>query len=706
MRDYGRALLELSRVRTPGVLCQSAAGGRSLGVRIQRMLSSDLSSAKSRHWLAAGSVLLALTSSNMIRVEMMAQVRTPPEGDFVAAPDGPTVRLGTTQFRHSLQSVLHFQTDIAFAQSDRILVSSGGNVIRCWHRESGRLIREIATEQRGIVQTRVSRDRRYVASLGLNSLQPTLVQSIKIWEIDSGDLHQEIYSTPEFTDIGQRFEFTSDGTRIVVGDNDGTLHFYNVASGKGLSTYQIDPRREVRALTFSPDGKTLAVSASNGIYLWEWQSERPPTRINCRRSILSLAFSPNSKTLAAGPDSRKDLRLWNVETAELVGTLTTNQPGGIHLSHVQFSPDGKLLFGGNSANNRLRRDLPMSIIVWDVASRQVKRHLTTSATAPGGMAVSEQGDVIAAFAGSKIRMWDLQTGRPIAGAAVGHEGTVTGIRFAPHGRWVATSGWDGSVRIWNCETGRQLRKLTHNKMVRSFDISADGSLVASSSMDGRVRLWRSETGEELFRLVGHGQLGGQREVVFTQNDSQLVSWGDDMMLRSWDLQTRQAIKEHKLRLSGVPIQPGADGFERDLEDMTGASRIHAARLSRNGARLVIVTGAAAYVFDSTTGREIRKMSVAPRASAVALSPTSTKLLMSGRPSGNGHHPLRLIDVTSGKGLWKCEMPFLDSKPVAFSEDGSLMAAVIATTETAAIKIWDARTELPSENLWQTSGASI
>ena len=57
----------------------------------------------------------------------------------------------------------------------------------------------------------------------------------------------------------------------------------------------------------------------------------------------------------------------------------------------------------------------------------------------------------------------------------GHTGFIRAIRFFPDDLQVATSGLDGTVRIWESATGKQLARFIVGSMVDGLDVSSDGS---------------------------------------------------------------------------------------------------------------------------------------------------------------------------------------------------------------------------------------
>ncbi|HMC88267.1 MAG TPA: WD40 repeat domain-containing protein, partial [Gemmataceae bacterium] len=116
-----------------------------------------------------------------------------------------------------------------------------------------------------------------------------------------------------------------------------------------------------------------------------------------------------------------------------------------------------------------------------------------------------------------------------------HTGEIPSIAYSPDGSKLATASVDGTVKIWDSATGREIRTYKgHTGAVQAVTFSPVGEgkentpLVASGGADKIVRLWNPDTGKYL-RLLRDGQ-GMVATLAFSPDGKRLAAAGTDSML--------------------------------------------------------------------------------------------------------------------------------------------------------------------------------
>jgi WD40 repeat protein len=141
-------------------------------------------------------------------------------------------------------------------------------------------------------------------------------------------------------------------------------------------------------------------------------------------------------------------------------------------------------------------------------------------------------------------------GTPVPRAEVrleGHRDYLATVRFSPDREKVVTASWDGTARVWDAATGKELAVLTgHELRVNLAVFSPDGLRVATAGSDGTARVWNAGTGAQEFLLAGHEDQVLDAE--FSPRGGMLLTRGGEGRARLWD--TWLGWPEDQFRLRG------------------------------------------------------------------------------------------------------------------------------------------------------------
>ncbi|MBI3272739.1 MAG: TIR domain-containing protein [Planctomycetes bacterium] len=238
------------------------------------------------------------------------------------------------------------------------------------------------------------------------------------------------------------------------------------------------------------------------------------------------------------------------------------------------------------------------------------------------------------------------------------EGDTLCCAWSHDGRWLASGGKDGAIRLWDAEVGTEHRALRgHRSWVESVAFSPDGQCLASGSADKTILLWDAQSGKQLQAFRVHQDW--VRSVAYSPDGRRLASGSDDGTICLWDAESKNVL--------------------RILREPSPA--VHSVAFSPDGRRLAS-GGADATIrlLDVQIGKELGALQGhGDRVFSVAFSPDGRRLA-----SGGGDRTIRLWDAEGENQIRVLEghREFVNS--VVWSLDGLLLAS---HAEDQTVRLW-------------------
>ena len=237
-------------------------------------------------------------------------------------------------------------------------------------------------------------------------------------------------------------------------------------------------------------------------------------------SVLALAANPWAPVIAVS--TPRQILLYRSDRLELAGVLP-NQTGVAQ--SLSFSRNGELLLAGGGRGGESGSVLMFNARTGELID-QVGEERDTILTAD----LSSDQSLIAIGSPNK-RVGVMTSAGDSVHELKRHTDWVTAVGFSPDGQFLATADRNGSLLLWETESGVFVQKLDgHTKAITSLQWRSDSRFFVTASEDGNVRVWNSRDPKPVKSWNAHkaGSL-----VAGFRRDGTIYSAGRDRLVKLW-----------------------------------------------------------------------------------------------------------------------------------------------------------------------------
>ncbi|MGD1912173.1 MAG: protein kinase [Rivularia sp. (in: cyanobacteria)] len=249
----------------------------------------------------------------------------------------------------------------------------------------------------------------------------------------------------------------------------------------------------------------------------------------------------------------------------------------------------------------------------------------------------------------------------------GHIASIDSLAISPDRNLLASGSHDFTIKLWEINTGKQLKTINTQNIVYAIAFSPDGSMIASSGFENKIKLWDVTSGNNICTLKGHvGWFISVNSLIFSPDGRIIASAGSDKTVKLWDVNTGSEIRTltgHNTWIGSVAISPNGQIIASGSGDQT------------------------AILWDLNTGEILNILNhtgILAAVFSVAFSPDGQIIA-----TASEDNTIKLWKVITGQEICTLKGHSSGVKDVIFSPNGQIIASSSINGE---IKLWDMNTK--------------
>ncbi|OYP34608.1 WD40 repeat domain-containing serine/threonine protein kinase [Rhodopirellula sp. MGV] len=272
-------------------------------------------------------------------------------------------------------------------------------------------------------------------------------------------------------------DFDPVGGRVAAAIEDGSVRLWDINTQKVLRSFEAH-RGIAWTIQFHPERRLVATSGDDGLVkLWDADSLEPIREWNAGSSVRKVSFSPNGSKIVAG-DRNGNVHVWSVDTGEELASVA--QEGSIF--SVAWSGDGRLIATVGSDKE---------VRVYDAETLETRQTMHGHPGPIYDVAFAPTNNLLATVGwGKAMFMWNTATGELENELIDEKGGDNWSVSFCADGSHAVVAGNDGKCRIWDLATNELVSSLSgHASAVHNVSLDKGRYQIATSGRDGTIRVW-------------------------------------------------------------------------------------------------------------------------------------------------------------------------------------------------------------------------
>jgi WD40 repeat protein len=387
-----------------------------------------------------------------------------------------------------------------------------------------------------------------------------------IYDLSSGGAAKKKVQIHSPGDI-RALTFTRDGKQLVSSLNDGTAIVWNADTGASLSQHRPHSSHPVQMLAH-PDGRTIvSAGVDKRPVRWDRSTGTVVTQFAGQPGgISSIAFSADGGLLATV--TGVPLLIWDLKA----GTAPTPVRGvtGVHSVNARPKPTE---FGGLLGHTKTGRD---ANVIDASEAKQVRSWAISVPPAPrpqpgrigrpsylvsdvGRYLVSADGSRIFAWRGGGTDVWDAINERHVRTLPVDIT-TVLEPRASADGRLLlfSFSPDDKTVQLWSADQGKLLHTLRDARRITGEAVTPDNKTAITLAAEHTFIRWDVDTGRPVKEIPTTGPVFREHRSIVTPDGRRLIGETEDFTFVVFDLESGRALhtlRGHNATADAVAVSP-------------------------------------------------------------------------------------------------------------------------------------------------------